>query len=101
MSDNVVALPGFSVPRSQSEPIPDVIEICQELLELARTGKLRGIGVAMVCADPQLITDTRIFSGPSPDRYVLIAAVKHLSYLTDVTAFPGIMARRNISPDGP
>lgn len=92
MSDkpNVVALPGFSVPRNQAEPVEDVVEIAEEILALAKTGKLRGIGAALVLADPQLITDTRLFSGPSPDRYVLIAAVSHLRYLTDRSAWPNI-----------
>ena len=98
MAENVVAMPGFSVPRSQSEPIPEVVAVVEELLALARTGVLRGIGAALVVADPQMRTETRLFSGPSPDRYALIAAVSHLRYMTDVCSWPDLAAGET---DGP
>jgi hypothetical protein len=78
MSENVVALPGFSVPRAQGEPIERLIEICEELLAEAKTGKLRAVGIAKVIADPQMLTEVEFFSGPSPDRYALVSAVRQL-----------------------
>ena len=30
MSENVIALPGFQVPRCQAEPVHEVVEICEE-----------------------------------------------------------------------
>jgi hypothetical protein len=50
MSDNVVALPGFSVPTTDA--IPDVVQILEEYLEKARTGKLVGVAVVAVERDP-------------------------------------------------
>lgn len=84
---NVVAMPGYSVPRVQGEPIADVVEICEELLEMARSGKLRGIAAALLEADPQILTTTRYHCGPSPDRCCLIAAVAMLDHNIKTAAF--------------
>lgn len=83
----VVALPGFSVPTEQGAPVPGVVEICEELLALAKSGKLRGIAAALIEADPQIVTTTRYHCGPSPDRYCLIAAVSMLDHNIKHNAF--------------
>lgn len=77
---NVVAMPGYSVPHAQGEPVPEVVDICEELLALAKTGKLRAVAAALVEADPQIIVSIRYWSGPSPDRYCLMAAVSMLDF---------------------
>lgn len=87
---NVAAFPGYSVQSAQNEPVAEVIEICEELLALAQTGKLRAIAAGLVLGDLQLLTDTRLFSRPSPDRYAVIAAVAHLSALKAKTAWPDL-----------
>lgn len=48
--DNVVALPGYSVPSY--EPVPDVIEILQAALDRAKIGKLVGVAIVEVSRDP-------------------------------------------------
>lgn len=49
-SSNVVALPGYSVPSS--EAVQEVVDLIEEALEKAKSGKLQGIAIVMVERDP-------------------------------------------------
>ncbi|TAL43833.1 MAG: hypothetical protein EPN91_05610 [Salinibacterium sp.] len=50
MSENVVALPGYSVPTT--EAIPEVVAILEEYLAKAREGKVVGVAVVTAERDP-------------------------------------------------
>lgn len=47
---NVVALPGNVIPTT--DPVPEVVELLEEALEKARSGKLQGVAIVMVERDP-------------------------------------------------
>ena len=48
---NVTALPGFSVPSPKGEAIPEIVELCEELLRMAKDGDLRALAAAYVIKD--------------------------------------------------
>jgi hypothetical protein len=69
MSDNVVALPGYSVPTPSGEPVAPVVEILREYLAMAESGELRAVALACVCAaseaDERIVSDFAIGAGTS------------------------------------
>jgi len=50
-TENVVALPGYSVPTPKGEPVQGVIDILKEMVEQAECGRLRAIGICTVLDD--------------------------------------------------
>jgi hypothetical protein len=52
VSGKVVSLHGETLTPA-SEPVASVIEMVEELLEMAKSGELRGINAAMLCRDDQ------------------------------------------------
>lgn len=50
MADNVYTLPGFLPPGN--EPVAEVVALCEEALEKARSGKLQGVAIVMVERGP-------------------------------------------------
>jgi hypothetical protein len=67
-------------------PDPEVIAVAEEVLLLAREGRLRGIGLAMVTRSdgskdegkPQLLTTTRFVCTEDSGVYALYTAVRRL-----------------------
>lgn len=53
------------------QPIPDVVEKCEQLLERARSGEIRGIGIAAVILNSEVTT---AFIGGDDLRSVGLAA---------------------------
>jgi hypothetical protein len=51
-SDNVVALPGYSVPTPYGEPVAAVIETLRDSLVRAESGEIRAVSVSCVVANP-------------------------------------------------
>jgi hypothetical protein len=76
MSDsNVVALPGYSVPSL--EPVQDVIDILEKVLEKARAGKIGGIAVVEVERDPSAF-ETRFYA--DSNKHTLAAGIMSLHW---------------------
>jgi hypothetical protein len=48
MADTVVAMPGFQVPRIDREPVANVVEILEDLLQQARRGEVVGLAYGAV-----------------------------------------------------
>lgn len=49
--DNVVALPGFTIPDGVGEPNERIVEILSDLLTQAKAGEIKGLGLAFVIDD--------------------------------------------------
>lgn len=77
MSENVVALPGYSVPSNA--PVGRVVEILEEALADARSGRI--VGVAVVAVERQPLAVTHEFHGEHDSRHHLMAGVMGLHYV--------------------
>ena len=77
MAENVVALPGFAVPRPENEPDQEIVSQLEDLLAAAKSGSLVGIAYATVSCNP-----TRVGSAWHSGiyRHDLAAAVMMLSH---------------------
>lgn len=76
MSDNVVALPGFSLPSQK--PVAQVVEFLEEALAKARAGKTVGIGIITCDRDPD--TFVTYFVAEQGSRYSLAAGILSLHH---------------------
>ena len=76
MTDNVHALPGYSVPSR--EPVAKVVEILEQALKLAKDGIV--VGVAVVCAYRDPASFGNNFHGEQSSRHSLAAGVLALGY---------------------
>lgn len=77
MSDNVHALPGYSVPSF--EPVKKVVDILTEALELAKSGKAIGCAIVLVERDPMMfVTEVH---GEQMSRHTLAAGVLALAHM--------------------
>lgn len=50
MTDNVVSMKGDPI-LQPGEPVPSVVEWCEQLVERARAGEIKGIACCVVFAD--------------------------------------------------
>ena len=76
MTDNVHALPGYSVPSH--EPVAEIVKMLEETLALARSGEV--IGVAIVRATRQPRAFETNYHGEQSCRHTLAAGVLALGY---------------------
>ena len=60
MADNIHALPNAIIPSQQITPNPEVVEICEDLLQLAREGSIQSIAHAYVLHSGEVITGWRL-----------------------------------------
>lgn len=72
---NVVALPNYSIPNN--EPIPEVVEILETALKLAKAGEV--IGVAISCTYRQPLAFGNRFHAGQSSRHTVAAGVLALS----------------------
>lgn len=75
MNENVVALPGYSVPTR--EAVQEVVDILEEALAKAKDGKLDGVAVVMAERDPAAFDVVYHASGT---RHSLAAGVMALHW---------------------
>ena len=47
-SDKVVALPGFSIPTPQGEPVQSIVDMLEDYLQKAKAGVVVGAALAVV-----------------------------------------------------
>jgi hypothetical protein len=73
---NVVALPGFSVPNN--DVVTEVVDLLEEALEQARSGKLVGIALVAVERDPMCF-ETRFF-GAGQSKHTMAAGALSLGW---------------------
>lgn len=59
MADNIHALPNAVIPGQQIEPNPEVVQALEDLLQLAREGKIQAIAHAYVANNNDVITGWR------------------------------------------
>ena len=48
MSEKVVALPGYSIPTPQGEPVPEIVMVLEDLLQRANSGGMRAFAFSWV-----------------------------------------------------
>lgn len=75
MTDNVTAFPGLSVPGN--EPVKEVVDLLEEALERARSGKLQGIAIIMIERNPELF---ELMYYQESGRYALAAGALALQW---------------------
>lgn len=75
---NIVAMPGYAVPRELGEPVPEVVEILENLLDRARRGELEWVRVAgrVLSGDGGCILTA--YAGRADNIYECIGALEML-----------------------
>lgn len=84
MSENVIALPGFSIPTPKGEPVGEVVEILEELLALAQAGQLVGLTASYVLDDGTecMCIDHRLACRQN-SSFALSASLRRLNHYFD------------------
>lgn len=85
MTENVYALPGYSVPSH--EPVVAVVDILETALAEARAGRI--VGVAIVTVERQPMANVFNYSAEQNSRHSLMAGVLGLSYALGKVAYEG------------
>lgn len=74
--DNVVALPGHSVPSDA--PVAEVVKILQEALTQAKRGRI--VGCALVVVEKQPLANVFRYHAERASRHTLMAGVLGLAW---------------------
>ena len=89
MTEKVHALPGVTLPDSPVKPDPEVVQVCEDMLQLAREGKIQSIAHAYVTNADVIVTGWRL---RAEDRYSdlsLSAAIHRLAWRWEAAAEDG------------
>jgi hypothetical protein len=79
MTDKVVALGPVSAPTGEADP--EIVAFIAQLLDAARAGEIRGIGIAYVDGGGHCVTD---WHRGSVDAPMLVAAADRLHFRMSV-----------------